>query len=97
MPSWGVTLHMTGYAPTYTKSVEKGSFLTNDGVDVFCKKGVFFAINRTLGVPEWVELFVYRAENGMGKQRFENLCKIVKKTHHLPCFILRKASKAIEC
>ena len=48
----GVTLHMTGYAPTYTKSVEKGSFLTNDGVDVFCKKSIFFAINRTLGVPE---------------------------------------------
>ena len=53
----GITLHMTGYALAYTKSVEKGSFLTYDIVDVFCKKGIFFAVNCTLGVPEWVELF----------------------------------------
>ena len=53
----GVSLHMTGYAPTYTKSVEKGSFLTYNVLDVFCKKGIFFAANRTLGVPEWVEIF----------------------------------------
>ena len=39
------------------KSVEKGSFLTYDFVDVFCKKGIFFTANRTLGVPKWVELF----------------------------------------
>ena len=48
---------MNGYAPVYTKSVEKGSFLTYDFVDVFCKKGLFFTANRTLGVPKWVELF----------------------------------------
>ena len=34
---------MTGYAPAYTKSVEKGSVLTYDVVDIFCKKGIFFA------------------------------------------------------
>ena len=53
----GVTRHMTGYAPAYTKSVEKGSFLTYDVINVFCKKGIFFAANCTLGVPKWVELF----------------------------------------
>ena len=48
----GVTLHMTCYTPAYTKGVEKGSFLTYDVIDVFCKKGIFFAANRTLGIPE---------------------------------------------
>ena len=41
VPPGGVTLHMTGYAPAYTKSIEKGSFLTYNFVDVFCKKGIF--------------------------------------------------------
>ena len=54
----GVTLHMIDYAPTYTKSVENGSFfLTYNVVNVFCKKGIFFTANRTLGVPKRVELF----------------------------------------
>ena len=44
----GVTLDMTGYAPAYT---EKGSF-SHDVIDVFCKKDIFFAANRTLEVPE---------------------------------------------
>ena len=44
----GVSLHMTGYAPAYTKSVEKGSFLTYAGVDVFCKKGIIFAAIRLI-------------------------------------------------
>ena len=43
---------MTGYAPAYTKSVEKGSFLTYNVVNVFCRKDIFFAANRTLGGPE---------------------------------------------
>ena len=47
---------MTDYAPAYTKSVEKGSSFTYNVIDVFCKKGIFFAANRTLGVPEWVKL-----------------------------------------
>ena len=38
----GVTLHTTGYAPKYTKSVENGSFLTYNIVNVVCKKGIFF-------------------------------------------------------
>ena len=55
----GITLQMTGYAPAYTKSVEKGIFLTYDVVEVFCKKGICFAANHILllGVPEWVKLF----------------------------------------
>ena len=48
----GVTLHMTDYAPAYTKSVEKGSILDINVVDVFCKKGIFLAVNHTLGVPK---------------------------------------------
>ena len=48
----GITLHMTGYAPAFTKRVEKGSFSTYNVVDVLCKKGTFFAANPTLGVPE---------------------------------------------
>ena len=31
--------------------------MTYDIIDVFCKKGVFFAANRILGVPKWVKLF----------------------------------------
>ena len=58
-PPGGFSLHMTGYAPACIKSVEKGTFLTHDGVDIFCKKGTIFATNRRiLGVPESVELFV---------------------------------------
>ena len=54
----GVTFHMTGYTPAYTESVEKGSFfLTYDFIDVFCKNGIYFAANCTLGLPKWVQLF----------------------------------------
>ena len=38
----GITLHMTGYSPAYTKSVEKGSFLTYKVVDVCLQKGYIF-------------------------------------------------------
>ena len=68
---------MTGYAPACTKSVEKGSFLDIRRRRRLLQKGIFFAANRNLGVLKWVELF--RAENGIGKQHFENLCKTVKK------------------
>ena len=50
----GITLHMTGYAPAYTRSLV---FLTYNVADVLCKKGIFFATNRILGVPKWVKLF----------------------------------------
>ena len=40
------------YVHANTKRVEKGSFLTYDFVDVFCRKGIFFTANRTLGVPK---------------------------------------------
>ena len=42
---------------TVTKSVEKGSFLTYDVINVFCKKGIIFAANGTSGVSKWVKLF----------------------------------------
>ena len=48
----GVALHMTGYAPACTKSVQKGSFWTYNVIDVFCKKGILFTAYPTLGVPE---------------------------------------------
>ena len=50
----GITLHMIDYAPAYTKRVV---FFTYCVVDVFCKKSIFFAVNHTLGVPKWAELF----------------------------------------
>ena len=80
----GFTLHMTGYAPACTKSVEKGSFL-----DIRRRRRLLqkVAANRNLGVLKWVELF--RAENGIGKQHFENLCKIVKKTWYEVCLYLK--------
>ena len=73
----GFTLHMTGYAPACTKSVEKGSFLDIRRRRRLLQKGYIFAAYRNLGVLKWVELL--RAENGIWKQHFENLCKIVKK------------------
>ena len=111
-PSAGeFTLHMTGYAPAYTKSVEKGSFLDIRWRRRLLQKGIFFAANRTLGVLKWVELF--RAKNGIRKQHFKNLCKIVKKKYDMRFFFMwkkimkcdtssslfqfKKSFKAIEC
>ena len=79
------------------KKRRKGLFcLTYDVVDIFCKKGIFFAANRTLGVPEWVSQssLLFRAENGIGKQCFENLRKIVKTSdmiglYELQCLYLK--------
>ena len=48
-PAWGFTLHMTGYAPACTKSVEKGSFLAIWRRRRLLQKGIFFAANRNLG------------------------------------------------
>ena len=73
----GFTLHMTGYAPACTKSIEKGRFLDIRRRRRLFQKGIIFAANHNLGVLKWVELF--RAENRIQKQHFENLCKIVKK------------------
>ena len=73
----GFTLHMTGYAPACTKSVEKGSFLDIRRRRRLLQKGyIFCCLSQFRGI-KWVELF--RAENWIGKQHFENLCKIVKK------------------
>ena len=38
----GFTLHMTGYAPAYTKSVEKGSFLDIQRRRRLLQKGYIF-------------------------------------------------------
>ena len=104
-----VTLDMTGYAHAYTNSVEKGTFLIYDVVDVFCKRGIFFTANRTSGVPNESSSSLFRAENGIGKQHFENLCKIVKNDMiyelclYLKCdtssplFQFKKSLKAFEC
>ena len=46
----GFTLHMTGYAPACTKSVEKGSVLDIWWRRRLLQKGIFFAANRNLGV-----------------------------------------------
>ena len=52
----GFTLHMTGYAHVYTKSVEKGSFLDIRRRRHLLQTGYIFAANRTLGVLKWVKL-----------------------------------------
>ena len=47
---WGVTLHMTGYAPTYTKSVDKGRvfFDIRRSRRLLQKGYIFCCCNRTL-------------------------------------------------
>ena len=60
------------------KKRRKGYFFRHTEASTsFAKRGYFLLLYRNLGVLKWVELF--RAENGIGKQHFENLCKIVKK------------------
>ena len=70
---------MTGYVPVYTKSAEKGSFLTYDVVDGLYKKGIFFTANRTLGVPKWVKLFaVYGCKQDRKTDMKYELCLYLK-------------------
>ena len=38
----GFTLHMTGYAPAYTKSLEKGSFFRHTAASTSFAKRVYF-------------------------------------------------------
>ena len=73
---WGSLSTWMGYAPAYTKSVEKGTFL---------QKGFIFHCKSHLGILYQNETssLLFKAEKGIGKQHFENVCKIVKKTWYM--------------
>ena len=59
----GATLKMSGYAPAFKKSVEKGPFSTIRRRRRLFKKGVLFSGHRPLGVPEQPISSTFRVAN----------------------------------